>query len=198
MAVLQLLQDRLCGAVDAACGIEIFDADQPRVRAIVDWELSTLGHPLSDLGYFCMALRLPRNPVIPGLKGIDRAAEGLPSERQIVERYVALSGRDAFSDWPFILAFNFFRLAAIAQGVAKRAVQGNASSAQADTTGRMVPVIAALMTWGDRWAAPTGRPIELVHECGQVATATVVCDHCGGPLTLHNVRATAGPAWHRD
>ena len=122
----------------------IFDADQPRVRAIVDWELSTLGHPLSDLGYFCMALRLPRNPVIPGLKGIDRAAEGLPSERQIVERYVALTARDAFSDWPFILAFNFFRLAAIAQGVAKRAVQGNASSAQADTTGRMVPVIAAL------------------------------------------------------
>jgi DNA-binding HxlR family transcriptional regulator len=62
----------------------------------------------------------------------------------------------------------------------------------------LFPVIAALMTWGDRWAAPTGRPIELVHECGQVATATVVCDHCGGPLTLHNVRATAGPAWHRD
>ena len=122
----------------------IFDAQEPRVRAIVDWELSTLGHPLSDLGYFCMALRLPRNPVIPGLKGIDRAAEGLPSERQIVERYVALTARDAFSDWPFILAFNFFRLAAIAQGVAKRAVQGNASSAQADTTGRMVPVIAAL------------------------------------------------------
>ncbi|GMU42945.1 MAG: phosphotransferase family protein [Xanthomonadales bacterium PRO6] len=122
----------------------IFDAETPEIRAVVDWELSTLGHPLSDLGYFCMALRLPRNPVIPGLQGIDRAAQGLPSERRIVERYIALSGRDAFDDWPFILAFNFFRLAAIAQGVAKRAVQGNASSAQAAATGKMVPVIAAL------------------------------------------------------
>jgi aminoglycoside phosphotransferase (APT) family kinase protein len=122
----------------------IFDATQPTIRAVVDWELSTLGHPLSDLGYFCMALRLPRNPVIPGLQGIDRAAAGIPSEAAIVARYAELSGRERFADWPFILAFNFFRLAAIAQGVAKRATQGNASSAQADATGRMVPVIAGL------------------------------------------------------
>jgi aminoglycoside phosphotransferase (APT) family kinase protein len=87
---------------------------------------------------------LPRNPVIPGLQGIDRVAAGIPSEAAIVARYAELSGRERFADWPFILAFNFFRLAAIAQGVAKRATQGNASSAQADATGRMVPVIAAL------------------------------------------------------
>jgi aminoglycoside phosphotransferase (APT) family kinase protein len=122
----------------------IFDADAPKVRAIVDWELSTLGHPLSDLGYFCMALQLPRNSVIPGLHGIDRAAAGIPSEAQIIARYAQLSGREASRDWPFILAFNFFRLAAIAQGVAKRATQGNASSARADDVGQMVPVVAAL------------------------------------------------------
>lgn len=122
----------------------IFDAERAQIRAVVDWELSTLGHPLSDLGYFCMALRLPRNPVIPGLLGLDRAALGIPEERQIIERYAALTGRAEIAGWPFILAFNFFRLAAIAQGVAKRARQGNASSARADETGRMVPAVAAL------------------------------------------------------
>lgn len=63
----------------------------------------------------------------------------------------------------------------------------------------LFPVIAALMAWGDTWAAPMGRPIELVHQgCGHVATATVVCDHCGQPLTLHDVKAKAGPAWRRS
>lgn len=122
----------------------IFDAEQPRVRAVVDWELSTLGHPLSDLGYFCMALRLPRNPVISGLAGLDCKALGIPDEAQIIARYGELSGRQITRDWPFILAFNFFRLAAIAQGVAKRATQGNASSSRAEDVGRMVPVVAAL------------------------------------------------------
>ncbi len=121
----------------------IFQSDAPRVRAVVDWELATLGHPLSDLGYFCMALRLPRNPVIPGLMGLHRAALGLPEEGEIVAAYEAASGRRV-ENWNFMLAFNFFRLAAIAQGVAKRAQQGNASSAQAVETGRMVPAVAAL------------------------------------------------------
>ncbi|MFN6121211.1 MAG: winged helix-turn-helix transcriptional regulator [Actinomycetes bacterium] len=61
----------------------------------------------------------------------------------------------------------------------------------------LFPVIAALMAWGDKWAAPTGKPLELVHVCGKVATATVVCDQCGAPLALHDVKAKAGPAWHR-
>jgi aminoglycoside phosphotransferase (APT) family kinase protein len=113
------------------------------VLAVVDWELSTLGHPLADLAYFCMALRLPRNPVIPGLAGLDRAALGIPDEQALVNAYAARTGLAPGAKWPFYLAFNFFRLAAIAQGVYRRALQGNASSEQALTVGRMAATVAA-------------------------------------------------------
>jgi aminoglycoside phosphotransferase (APT) family kinase protein len=123
----------------------MFAADAPRVLAVMDWELSTLGHPLADLGYLCMALRLPGQPPLPGLAGKDRAALGLPDEATLLRRYTELSGTRVDADWPFVLAFSFFRLAAIAQGVAKRAQQGNASSDQAAQAGRMAVLLAQ---WG--------------------------------------------------
>ena len=122
----------------------MFDDVAPRVRAVVDWELSTLGHPLADLGYLFMALRLPRNPALPGLGGLDRERLAIPSEQHMLDRYSALTGRALPADFPFVLAFSFFRLGAIAQGVAKRAEQGNASSDQARRAGAMTALLAEL------------------------------------------------------
>ena len=122
----------------------IWHTDEPKLAAIVDWELSTLGHPFADLAYFCMALRLPRNPVLPGLGDMDRAELGIPDEGAMIDRFAAATGLDPRPHWNFLLAFQFFRLASIAQGVLKRALQGNASSEQALAAGRMARVIAEL------------------------------------------------------
>ncbi len=122
----------------------MFAVGAPRIVAVMDWELSTLGHPLADLGYLCMALRLPGRPPLPGLAGQDRAALGIPDEAALLRRYAQLSGTAVDADWPFVLAFSFFRLAAIAQGVAKRAQQGNASSDQARQAGRMAETLAQM------------------------------------------------------
>jgi aminoglycoside phosphotransferase (APT) family kinase protein len=139
--------DNLIWAPDAPAGnppghLDSCPAAPPRLAAVVDWELSTLGHPFSDLAYFCMALRLPRNPVLPGLSGLDRAELGIPLEAALIRRFVAATGFDPRPHWAFLLAFQFFRLAAIAQGVLKRALQGNASNEQALAAGRMARTIA--------------------------------------------------------
>ncbi len=154
LAAMEQLIERLperCPADDGSAALVhgdfridnlIWDSQQPQILAVVDWELSTLGHPLADLGYFCMALRLPRNPVIPGLAGLDRSALGIPSEARLLDLYRAQDAASTRHDWPFVLAFSFFRLAAIAQGVAKRAQQGNASSDRATEAGAMVRRLA--------------------------------------------------------
>ncbi|WP_353644749.1 phosphotransferase family protein [Mesorhizobium sp. WSM2239] len=106
----------------------IFAADRPQVLAVLDWELSTLGHPYADLAYQCMQWRLPHASGFRGLGGLDRRALGLPSEEDYVAAYCRRRGIDGITNWTVFLVFSFFRLAAICQGVYKRALDGNASN----------------------------------------------------------------------
>lgn len=106
----------------------MFAADRPEIIAVLDWELSTLGHPYADLAYQCMQWRLPHESGFRGLGGIDRAAIGLPSEEDYVAAYCRRRGIAEIGNWRFYLAFSFFRLAAICQGVYRRALDGNASN----------------------------------------------------------------------
>ena len=121
----------------------IFDSNAPKLLALLDWELSTLGHPFADLAYQCMQWRLPNQGRMRGLAGIDRGALGLPSEEQYVARYCERMKLAGIPHWNFYLAFSFFRLAAILQGVKKRALDGNASNPEAGLRmGEAVPVLA--------------------------------------------------------
>jgi aminoglycoside phosphotransferase (APT) family kinase protein len=123
----------------------VFAKDSARILGILDWELSTLGHPLADLAYQCMQWRLPHLGGFRGLGGIDRKAIGLPSEAEYVDAYCRRRGIGPIENWPFYLAFSFFRLAAILQGVYKRAVDGNASNPQkARAYGAAVPLMGEL------------------------------------------------------
>jgi aminoglycoside phosphotransferase (APT) family kinase protein len=120
----------------------IFEEQGSQVIAVLDWELSTLGHPLADLGYFCMCLRMPPIGHIKGLAGLNRLELGVPSEAEIIARYCELRQLDGIEHWNFYLAFSFFRLAAICQGVLKRALDGNASSDQALLVGKLTRPLA--------------------------------------------------------
>lgn len=125
----------------------IFAPDAPEIAGILDWELSTLGHPMADLAYQCMQWRLPNQGDMRGLAGIDRAAFGLPSEAEYIATYARRRGLGSIKDWPFYLVFAFFRLAAILAGVAARAAAGNASNPQmARKYGAAVPALAAMAT----------------------------------------------------
>ncbi|MGE4612409.1 MAG: phosphotransferase family protein [Paracoccaceae bacterium] len=109
----------------------IFDAERPEIRAILDWELSTLGHGLADLAYQCMYWRLPSAPGISGLAGLDRKALGIPSEEEFLERYCERRSLPRIENWDFYIIFSAFRLISIVQGVLKRSEDGNASNPQA-------------------------------------------------------------------
>ena len=127
----------------------LFHPDQPRVLAVLDWELSTLGHPLADFSYHCMAWHIPPG-TFRGIGGLDVASLGIPTEAEYIARYcerTGLSTPEALqADWSFYLAYNLFRLAAILQGIAKRVEAGTASSAQAVSSAAGAPVLAK-MAW---------------------------------------------------
>jgi aminoglycoside phosphotransferase (APT) family kinase protein len=116
----------------------MFDAESPRVLAVLDWELSTLGHPLADFSYHCMSWHIPPG-TFRGIAGLDLPALGIPDEREYIALYCERTGfvtpEALQADWNFYLAYNMFRLAAILQGIAKRVEDGTASSTQARQSG---------------------------------------------------------------
>jgi len=121
----------------------IFDPAAPRIVAVLDWELSTLGHPLADFSYHCMSWHIPPG-AFRGVAGLDHAALGIPSEAEYIGRYCSRTGRSGLSHWNFYLSYNLFRIAAILQGVYKRATEGIASSDNALQTGRNVKALAEI------------------------------------------------------
>ncbi len=122
----------------------LFARDRPAVAAVLDWELSTLGHPFSDLAALLMQWRMPPGPDGRGLAGVDRAAAGLPEDAAVVDAYCARAGLVGIDELGFHLAFAFFRMAAILQGVRRRGLDGNAANpARAAALGALVPDYAA-------------------------------------------------------
>ena len=113
----------------------IFHPTEPKLLAVLDWELSTLGHPLADFAYHCMTWRLSPDE-FRGMDQLDLPALGIPTEEQYVEAYCRRTGRTSIPNWDFYMAFNMFRLAAILQGIMGRVVEGTAASQHAIDSGR--------------------------------------------------------------
>jgi aminoglycoside phosphotransferase (APT) family kinase protein len=128
---------------DFRCDNLIFDASEPRIVAVLDWELSTVGHPLADFAYHALLYRIPGD-IVAGIGGADPVMLGLPTERDYVEAYCRRVGRSSIPDWDFYVAFNLFRLAAIFHGIKARVVRGNASSANARDRAAKFPALAQL------------------------------------------------------
>ena len=123
----------------------IFHPEEPRILAVLDWELSTLGDPLADFAYHCMSWHIPPGQ-FRGIAGLDLASLGIPAEEDYVRCYCERTGRPAISPshWDFYLAYNLFRIAAILQGIMKRVVDGTAASEHARDAGRRARPMAEL------------------------------------------------------
>ena len=121
----------------------VFHPTEPRVIGVLDWELSTLGHPLADLSYQCMAWHIP-HALWRGIAGLDLAALGIPSESEYVGWYAQATGRDPSEHWDFYMAYNLFRMAAILHGIAQRAADGSAAADDAEETGRKAGPLAEI------------------------------------------------------
>jgi len=121
----------------------LFEKDRPRIAAVLDWELSTTGHPSADVAAVIRQWSMPGGPDSRGLAGIDRKAEGLMTDEEFIESYCRRAGIPGIDRFGFYLAFTFFRMAGIIQGVYKRALDGNASNPErAKKMGASVPRFA--------------------------------------------------------
>ncbi|MCP4755636.1 MAG: phosphotransferase [Proteobacteria bacterium] len=122
----------------------IFHSTEPKILAILDWELSTLGHPMSDFAYHCMYWRFPADDTFNGLGEKDCKAENIPTEEEYVAAYCRKIGRDSIENWEYYLAFNVFRVAAIVFGILGRLRDGTASSQQAEETAELAVPLSEL------------------------------------------------------
>lgn len=154
--LMQWLPEHLPQDAERACLVHgdfridnmIFHPTEPKVLAVLDWELSTLGHPLADLSYQCAFWQFPNRGVVSGLAGVDRDALGLPSDPSYIQHFLQRTRQSEISNWAFYMAFHCFRFAAITQGVQKRHLSGNASSERAREVGAMTAQVAQL---GAQW-----------------------------------------------
>jgi len=128
---------------DFRCDNMIFHPSEPRILAVLDWELSTLGHPLADFAYHAMMYHMPPD-IVAGIGGADPVALGLPTEAAYIAAYCHRRGLDGIADWNFYMAFSFFRLAAIFHGIKGRVLRGSASSANARERAEAFPRLARL------------------------------------------------------